>query len=477
MSQNEFCNIFNTSFLFLPMDLEQADYDRFQRQLEESGNWKLEDDRDKNRYIYRYITDKMNPDQKEACLYLHYRLSEEICQKTGWGVGKTVYHVCKDDAEEAADRPENGSMSAPETDICFQIQTVHLYTFRTKVNIMAIQVVFAKDDPEYIATGLYYLKKVQRAKLVPIGVEEKQMAKAENLLTAVRNLFEPALREKIRFFPHLNEGTERTNIMSLACEPEGDGGRDWKRDLYFLKNGYRSQGFHYTQQLDHEDENLMTSDEYIWGVTGENLACLILKKTDHILHRFLQRFQEEYLLTYIILLHRKYDLYKILTDFGIGEQNDLQTLKAYQKRLNSYQTDYAYERITEVPQYHYLYKRIEEKMELAELFSDVMEPVSELSSLRMEKAEEDRAEQDGKMERALAALSFLAVFSALIDCSDYLEVVLKDTELLLGIPWTEKILAVIQTGFSIGIIVITVYLLRELIKRQYSRKHRKENKI
>ena len=95
----------------------------------------------------------------------------------------------------------------------------------------------------------------------------------------------------------------------------------------------------------------------------------MLQKTEHVTRkRFQKRFQEEYLLTYILLLHRKFDLYKILTDFGIGEQNDLQTLKSYQKHLNIYRTDYEYERITEVPQYHNLYKKIEERMELTALF-------------------------------------------------------------------------------------------------------------
>lgn len=184
-----------------------------------------------------------------------------------------------------------------------------------------------------------------------------------------------------------------------------------------------------------------------------------LEKKDHVKQRFAQRFQEEYLLTYIILLHRKFDLYKILTDFGIGEQNDLQTLKAYQKQLNSYQTDYAYERITEVPQYHRLYKRIEEKMELAELFADVMEPVSELSSLRMEKAEEDRGKQERKMEWVLAILSILTVFSALIDCVDYLGVVAGNWPIWFHITWKEQTLPRIQLVFSIGIVLIAAWAL------------------
>ena len=65
-------------------------------------------------------------------------------------------------------------------------------------------------------------------------------------------------------------------------------------------------------------------------------------------------------------------------------------------------------------------------MDLTALFDDVMEPVSELSSMLMEWAEEVRAEQEGKMERALAALSFLAIFSALIDGCDYLQTLIED---------------------------------------------------
>ena len=459
MNQSGCSTEFNTAFLFIPMDLVKMEIncgsarksgcEEFRRLLENSGQWILKDDRENNRYIYRYITDKMNPGKKKDCLYLRYDLSEEACRIRGWGTEGAVFHVQQ------------------EKEIRFQIRNVSLFTFRTEVNIVAVQIAFEKDDPDYIAEGLYYLKKVQCTQLVQgteTGMDAASNAEPGTLLEAVRGLFAPSLREKLRFFPYLNEGTERANTMSLACEPEGE---DWKKNLYFLKNCYNSHGFSYRKEMDTEDETLFTSDDYVWGVTGENLACLILEKTDHVKQRFVQRFQEEYLLTYIILLHRKFALYKILTDFGIGEQNDLQTLKAYQKQLNSYQTDYAYERITEVPQYHRLYKKIEEKMELAELFADVMEPVSELSSLRMEKAEEDRGKQERKMEWSLAVLSILTVFSALIDCMDYLEVLQENWPVWFQITWGAQTLPRIQMVFSIGILLIAIWALSRILwKRQ-----------
>lgn len=74
MDQDKFQTVSNTAFLFLPMDLVNMDYDNFQSRLEVNDAWCFMDDRDKNRYIYRYITDKMNPEQKDECLYLHYCL-------------------------------------------------------------------------------------------------------------------------------------------------------------------------------------------------------------------------------------------------------------------------------------------------------------------------------------------------------------------------------------------------------------------
>lgn len=446
MKQEMFSDTPGMAFLFIPMDLAYSDYDSFQNDLDGSGRWILEDDRDKNRYIYRYITDKMDPGKKDECLYLHYRLAEAECENRGWGKAGTVFRI-------------------PEEDIRFRIGAVHLYAFRTKVSILAVQIRFAEDDAKYVAAGLYYLKKVQRAALERDGAVPGD-SPAETILEAAKGLFSGPTAGALRYFPYLNEGTERANAMSLAYAPEG---ADWREELHFLKNGYRTEGFAYSSRLEVEDENLITSDDYVWGVTGENLACLILERTDHTLHRLYERFQEEYLLTYILLLHRKFDLYKILTDFGIGEQNDLQTLKAYQKLLNSYQTDYAYERITEVPQYHRLYKKIEEKMELAELFADVMEPVSELSSLRMEKAEADRDEQERKMERALAVLSFLAVFSALIDCVDYLSVVAGNLPVLFHLAWSEKTLAAIQFLFSFAILVIAFWALKGILWKRHKR--------
>ena len=140
MNQDDFFEneTLGTAFLFIPMDLDHETAEQkigcetFREELEKGDAWKLKDDKDSNRYIYRYITDKMDLGNKADCLYLHYCLADEAARKRGWGEAGRLYRI-------------------KDTDIRFQIQTVHLFTFKTEIKIAAIQLEFAKDAPLYIA--------------------------------------------------------------------------------------------------------------------------------------------------------------------------------------------------------------------------------------------------------------------------------------------------------------------------------------
>ena len=85
MNQDDFFEneTLGTAFLFIPMDLDHETAEQkmgcetFREELEKGDAWKLKDDKDSNRYIYRYITDKMDLGNKADCLYLHYCLADE----------------------------------------------------------------------------------------------------------------------------------------------------------------------------------------------------------------------------------------------------------------------------------------------------------------------------------------------------------------------------------------------------------------
>lgn len=70
------------------------------------------------------------------------------------------------------------------------------------MSILAIQISFLKNDPGYIANGLYYLKKVQRARLIPAGAEDGDPEQKKTILEAVKELFGDSL-SGISGFSHM----------------------------------------------------------------------------------------------------------------------------------------------------------------------------------------------------------------------------------------------------------------------------------
>lgn len=428
---------YNESYIFIPLYLSKSkrDFPGIEEALLNTGKW--EKTKDEMRYIYRYITDKMYADCPNERLYFHLKVTEEELSKNGFGEYSDNFSIFPG---------ENN------TEIQFKIVNVHLFSFRTMVSVAAVQVTFDDCDPLYVSTGLYYLKKPNRQHLWINGADTQK-----TLMDVVDEMVSKSISEQFEPFFYLNSSMERSNTMSLTYHRPG---ADIDREAYFLKNCYKEKGFEYSVEQKKDDETLFTTDSYMWGITQENLACIIIKHTEHIEKRFIKHFGEQYLFMYVLLLHRKYDLYRILTDIGVGVQRDLSALKYYKELLYEYQTDYEFERITEVPQYHALYKKIEKKMELDALFSDVVEPIESLSQLKQEKMEEEQAKKNRQIENSLGILSLLTIFSALIDCYSYIEVLREN---FINISNATPI-TYIHLAFSISILFAAAFVIKRIKK-------------
>lgn len=430
----------NHAYIFIPICIMREDCSFFElrEMFLRSGCWASVTD--EILYIYRYITDKMNPENSESCLFFHMAVSDKALSDKGLGASGDIYSICPKDEYKYDDK------------ICFKISGIHLYWFKTLVGVAAIQLSFESSDPLSVATGLYYLKKPKREHIWCRGKDTER-----SLFDIASEIINGSVSVGISYFFHLNDGMERSNTMSLTYhQPDAD----IDREIFYLKNCYRKYGFEYTTEQHREDESLVTSDDYVWGITEENLACVITRHTKHIDNGFIKHFSSQYLFMYVLLLHRKYDLYRMLTDIGVGAQRDLSSLKHYREILYEYQNDYSFERITEVPQYHRLYKYLEKKMDLDALFADVMEPISSLSELRQEKAEEELSKKNGEIEKALGLLSILTVFSALIDCYSYIEVIRADLMNFKNI----SPMSYIHLLFSLIIVGTVVFVIRKIKK-------------
>lgn len=430
----------NHAFIFVPIFIKNntITFSQLRQQFPLEDNWEVATD--EILHLYRYITDKMDINRPNDCVYFHMKLTSAALNAAGLGLSGNTYSI----------HPKDEYMFDDHID--FKIANIHLFVFRTMICVAAVEVSFLEDDPLYMATGLYYLKKPNRDNLW-IGQYNTNQTIQGILFESLPNHIKPVTS----FFFYLNPGMERSNTMSLTFhEPD----IAIEEELYYLKNCYRRSGFEYTEGQKNTDEQLITSDDYEWGITFENLACIITRRTKHIENAFIKHFCNQYLFMYVFLLHRKYDLYRILTDIGVGEQRDLSSLKRYKELLFEYQADYSFVRITEVPQYHRLYKKIEEKMELDALFSDAMEPVTSLTQLRQEKSEEEQVKKNNEIESALGLLSVLTVFSALIDCYSYIEAIKLEMDNMSRVtPMTY-----IHLAFSV-IIIATVFFVIKKLKR------------
>lgn len=160
---------------------------------------------------------------------------------------------------------------------------------------------------------------------------------------------------------------------------------------------------------------------------------------------------------YVLLLHQKYVLYMFLTIIGLDTYNDLEKLEAYRQQLYEFETDFVFSCITEVPQYQILHEKLSDVFSLKKMYEDVREPLVSLSEVRRANAEKRQRNNDYRMNKSLAMLSLLTLFSALIDSFDFVES-------FLGQFFNQTQVSHIQICAILIICVIVFFVIYNLLK-------------
>ena len=339
----------------------------------------------------------------------------------------------------------------------FMFTGAELFCFNSLVNILAIQVEFNPNVPIQIANAEFVLKNVEKYHIIAYpeeyakakakakekekaekakessaeaqGEVETEAAEAEEIdknkgKESILHIFENAICcvENMQYdiFYFANPGKARANMLTLLEVPEKE---DYSRELFYLKRCY-SDGYIYTETQADKEEIHIASKDVIWGLSIEAAVCLIspqMGRESFLKGTFFCNFETQYLLTYVILLHQKYVLYRFLTDINVRSSQDLVTLEKYKDNLYQFETDYVFSHITEVPQYQDVYDRLFKVFALKELYEDVHEPLISLSEVRYKIDEENQHRQDKKINLILFILSLLSIFSAWIDSYDFTE--------------------------------------------------------
>ena len=446
----------NKSYMFIPFILERGEPPDAFRQLagavEESADWTRRND--EVRYIYKYVADKFNG-QDPWCQCFHYRLEEGSRGKYGLP-----------DPDYCCRFTTTPKFQSRYTDFGFYILEVHLYLFSTSVGILAFKLRFEKEDPFWIASAQYNLKKASRQSF-STGRKETGETTALELSRALMSAFG---REKdFNFFYYANEkNTERAHFLTFL--PVGMK-RDYRQELYYLRRCY-NDGFQYIEEESDNDVIHFQSKDIQWGISTEAaicLACPELGRPDFIEGTLYPNFDTQYLFMYIMLLHQKYALYRFLTKIGVGAYNKLEQLEKFREQLYEFEADFVFDCVTEVPQYQNLYDKITAAFALKRMYQDVREPLVKLSEMRREDLENEQKQRDKNVNRALIVISVLSVFSALVDSFQF-------AEGFMG--WfhaNTAFVRLVQGGCIALIFAVFIWALYSLLSSLRSSKRRRKN--
>jgi len=398
----------NISHVFIPFCYSDQDaFGTLVRTLQADESWTLV--HDEITYMLKYVADKIDSNNPDNCQCFHFALTEQARASLGVVSPEDWCHITR----EYRDAPE---------EYRFQIKQIQLYCFSTTVCILAFQLRFEKNDPLWVSSAQYYLKKVSRENIYHTCAQTGLTPAPFTLLELAKGLMRQLdAGLSFQFFFYANPTTERANFLTLL---EVEQKADYRYELYYLRRCYGS-GFLYTenQALDRQ-EIYSSSQDTVWGVSPEAAVCLVcpsLGRSDFLRGTFYRNFNAQYLFMYVLLLHQKYVLYMFLTQIGVGSQNNLAALEQYRRQLYEFETNFVFSCVTEVPQYQNLYERMTQAFALQKLYEDVREPIVSLTEIRQSTAESKQKNRDKRTNKALFMLSLLSFFSALIDSFDFVD--------------------------------------------------------
>lgn len=426
----------NFSYLFIPFTTENPeDISTLCRNITPKNGWSfVESD---NRYLHRYVAERIANRQNEVDC--QFRLDPKFAEEQGLFLGTKQYCTAP---KRFAGQMNDG--------FPFQIASAELYTFHTGICILAFELRFLDNDPLKIASVQYYLRKISAEKIYVRGNTEKSGGESFVNISK-RILGKCAQNLELDFFFYATPKNEKANFLTYIDMPEQG---NYNKELFYLKWCY-SDGFEYNETDSEEDSiNYVANPCTTWGLSVSAAVCLVHRSESqkHFIETVFQKnFRQQYLLTYILLLHQKYVMYLFLTKLSVGLEDNVPQLKIYKERLYHFETHYMFSYISEVPQYQRFYSKVRKVFALEQLFTDVQEPLTQLAEIQKQKAENEQQ----VLNTALATLSILTIVSALTDASGFT----ANLSWLFSAPIAKIVQSVLVIGVAIFSIAMFIRLL------------------
>ena len=432
----------NFSYIFIPFILQkETDFVEFNRALAKKAMWSVvEDD---VRYLHRYVADCLVSRTKPIGNLYHYRLNPQSIGGIPLWINDRCYRTTPKKY-----KGETG------VGFDFQISDVELFSFNTSVCILAYKLQFQRTDPLYIAAAQYYLRKID---VEPIcvtmedGTEYRQtfIDLSQKLVGDLMHTY------PLDFFFYAAPKNERANFLTYIDVPEK---KNYDKELFYLRWCYHDE-FPFDEEENAGDcVNYAANANTHWGISSSAAACLVnrTEKRKEFLEKVFQKnFMQQYLLTYVLLLHQKNMLYLLLTKISVEAEEDMDKLENYKRRLHAFDSKYVFIKITEVPQYQRFYEKVMHAFSIREMFSDVEQPLSQLTEIQRLQHEEREQAHDRRTNTILIVLSCLTIVSALTDALG----ITSNIDWLISTQFSHGL----QLGLAAAVLIIGVGMIIRLI--------------
>lgn len=295
------------------------------------------------------------------------------------------------------------------------VTKIRLTLFATGMAFMYFLVNYCSLSAEEIADFSYHLKRAKRSKNYDSAIEN---GCSQPLYNAICELL-PSDCGMVPFFEAVSDVKTQCIAFHMLYLPNAEEFNSL-RNIFLLKRSYRSN-FEYNPETEKNGYDMYYSPySYMdWGGSEEGLVCICKKSKEasyYVEHFHYSQLTNDYLFMYLLLLNQRFSMVKYIMELSNCE-NDSAELKKIDEKVVMLKSKFSFRIISDDMIYQNIYSKMFGLLQIEALLCDIEECNDRMESV----AQKESEIRENRTSRILVVLSFLTLFSALIDASDYFD--------------------------------------------------------
>ena len=323
------------------------------------------------------------------------------------------------------------------------LSDIRLYVFQKNIAFLEFEVLYGGMTPEEAAEFIYLFRSLRNdeTKKYLLYPEDKISVK-----TAINMLLPPKESGTALCFENTSDIKMQANIFTIICDPAfAPGSMDdngFRHLCYTLYKGYSC-----ARPDDENDSGYQFSEKLgktQWGGCQDGLTCMIYDPYPHQD----EHLRNDYHLIYLLLLNQRYMAIACIDKISQANMKN-KDIHAVYREISDLKTRYSFRVVSNDSYMQTLYNRMYEILEIDNLLKDTEDANDRMNDVY----QVQRQQAETIFNFILFGLAFLAVFSALIDFSQYLD------------RWKSPDLNTIISLITTVLIIVLVLILWRVIQK------------